>query len=178
MQKYLHAKLLERNTCSKWWDTLLNKLSFRTLIFCSKVPSKCRICRFRDPYFKHFTGGLYTPGHPTNVTKMWRHFWLTPGTSLVPISGYHFSYPLEFPTVVHPLLGITGALNTPSPGNCKVPQQRVAADKNWNSPLHTLQYCNWTIYIFSFLHTGHRFFQFFTQRNAFVCITDLVMHFC
>ena len=32
-------------------DTLL-KMGFQTFIFCSKVPSKCRKCRFRDPNFK------------------------------------------------------------------------------------------------------------------------------
>ena len=31
-----------------WRDTLL-KTGFQTYIFCSKVPSKCRKCRFRDP---------------------------------------------------------------------------------------------------------------------------------
>ena len=34
-----------------WQDTLL-KMGFQTYIFCSKVPSKCRKCRFRDPNFK------------------------------------------------------------------------------------------------------------------------------
>ena len=33
-----------------WRDTLL-KMGFQTYIFCSKVPSKCRKCRFRDPNF-------------------------------------------------------------------------------------------------------------------------------
>ena len=28
------------------------KMGFQTYIFCSKVPSKCRKCRFRDPNFK------------------------------------------------------------------------------------------------------------------------------
>ena len=34
-----------------WQDRLL-KMVFQTYIFCSKVPSKCRKCRFRDPNFK------------------------------------------------------------------------------------------------------------------------------
>ena len=34
-----------------WQDTLL-KMGFQTYIFCSKVPSKGRKCRFRDPNFK------------------------------------------------------------------------------------------------------------------------------
>ena len=33
------------------------KMGFQIYIFCSKVPSKCRKCRFRDPNFKHFSGG-------------------------------------------------------------------------------------------------------------------------
>ena len=41
------------------------KMGFQTYIFCSKVPSKCRKCRFRDPNFKQFPGG-HTPGPPYN----------------------------------------------------------------------------------------------------------------
>ena len=31
---------------------ILLKMGFQTYIFCSKVPSKCRKCHFRDPNFK------------------------------------------------------------------------------------------------------------------------------
>ena len=47
-----------------WRDTLL-EMGFQTYIFCSKVPSKCRKCRFRDPNFKKFPGG-HAPGPPYN----------------------------------------------------------------------------------------------------------------
>ena len=39
-----------------WRDTLL-KMGFQTYIVCSKVPSKCKKCRFRDPNFKKFPRG-------------------------------------------------------------------------------------------------------------------------
>ena len=32
-------------------------MGFQTYIFCSKVPSKCRKCRFRDPKFQKISGG-------------------------------------------------------------------------------------------------------------------------
>ena len=44
-------------------DTLL-KVGFQTYIFCSKVPSKCMKCSFRDPNFKNFPVGRHVPGTP------------------------------------------------------------------------------------------------------------------
>ena len=49
-------------------DTLL-KMGFQTCIFCSKVPSKCRKCSFRDPNFKIFPG--VCPGPPRIVSSLW-----------------------------------------------------------------------------------------------------------
>ena len=42
---------------------VVKKMSFSTLIFCFKVPSKCRKCRFRDPHFKNFPVE-HAPGPP------------------------------------------------------------------------------------------------------------------
>ena len=44
---------------------LLKTVQFKTVIFCSKVPSKCRKCHFRDPKFKNVPGGM-PPDPPTN----------------------------------------------------------------------------------------------------------------
>ena len=62
-------------------DTLL-KMGFQTYIFCSKVPSKCRKCRFRQPNFKIFSGGM-PPDPPYNCVvtmaspslKSWLRHW-------------------------------------------------------------------------------------------------------
>ena len=51
-------------------DTLL-KMGFQTYIFCSNVPSKCRKCRFRDPKFKIFPGGM-----PRTPLQLCRHYGL------------------------------------------------------------------------------------------------------
>ena len=40
----------------------------KTLILCSKVPSKCRKCHFRDPKFKKFSGE-HAPGPPYNCRQ-------------------------------------------------------------------------------------------------------------
>ena len=73
-----------RNICQKWRDTLL-KIGFQTYIFCSKVLSKCRKCRFRDPNFKKFSG-VHAPGPPYNCVvtmaspslKSWLRHWSLP----------------------------------------------------------------------------------------------------
>ena len=47
-------------------------MGFQTYILlktCSKVPSKCRKCRFRDPNFKTFPGG-HSPGAPRIVSSL------------------------------------------------------------------------------------------------------------
>ena len=46
------------------------KMGFQTYIFCSKVPSKCRKCRFRDPNFKQFPGGEC----PRTPLQLCRHY--------------------------------------------------------------------------------------------------------
>ena len=50
-------------------DTLL-KMGFQTYIFCSKMPSKCRECRFRDPNFKNFRGNM--PPDPIELCHHYR----------------------------------------------------------------------------------------------------------
>ena len=50
-------------------DTLL-KMGFETYTFCSKVPSKCRKYRFRDPNFKRFPGGM-PQDSPRIVSSLW-----------------------------------------------------------------------------------------------------------
>ena len=52
-----------------WRDTLL-KIGFQTYIFCSKVPSKCRKCCYRDQNFKKFRGSM-PPDPPTIVSSLW-----------------------------------------------------------------------------------------------------------
>ena len=52
-------------------DTLL-KMGFQTYVFYSKVPSKCRKCRFRDPNFKTFSGGAC----PRTPLQLCRHYGL------------------------------------------------------------------------------------------------------
>ena len=48
----VHAAKAPLGTCET--DTLL-KMGFQTyILFCSKVPSECRKCRFRDQNFKIF----------------------------------------------------------------------------------------------------------------------------
>ena len=42
------------------------KMGFQTYIFCSKEPSKCRKCRFRDPNFKKTRGDGACPRTPYN----------------------------------------------------------------------------------------------------------------
>ena len=43
---------------------------FQTYIFCSKVSSKCRKCRFRDPNLKKIHGGMPLDP-PTIVSSLW-----------------------------------------------------------------------------------------------------------
>ena len=52
-------------------------MGFQTYIFCSKVPSKCRKCRFRNPNFKKFPRGI-----PPAPLQLCRHYGL-PLTKLV-----------------------------------------------------------------------------------------------
>ena len=51
-----------------WRDTLL-KMGLQTYIFCSKVSSKCKKCRFRDPNFKQIPGGM-----PRTPLQLCRHY--------------------------------------------------------------------------------------------------------
>ena len=70
-------------------------MGFQTYIFCSKVPSKCRKCRFRDPNFKIFSGG-HAPGPPYNFVvtmaspslKFWLRYWSWPAFFR---SSFHFT---------------------------------------------------------------------------------------
>ena len=79
-----------------WRDTLF-KMGFQTYIFCSKVPSKCRKCRFRDPNFKIFSGG-HAPGPPYNFVvtmaspslKFWLRYWSWPAFFMDNFSFYKF----------------------------------------------------------------------------------------
>ena len=45
-------------------------MGFQTYIFCSKVPSKCRKCCYRDQNFKKFRGSM-PPDPPTIVSSLW-----------------------------------------------------------------------------------------------------------
>ena len=47
-------------------------MGFQTYIFCSKVPSKCRKCRFRDRNFKKCPGGAC----PRTPLQLCRHYGL------------------------------------------------------------------------------------------------------
>ena len=48
------------------------KMGFQTYIFCSKVPSKCRKFRFRDPNFKNLSGVAC----PRTPLQLCRHYGL------------------------------------------------------------------------------------------------------
>ena len=73
---------------------------FKTFIFCSKVPSKCGKCRFRDPKFKIFPGG-HAPGAPYLPIEMCCHFtvrvyeplpaWNGKAPKWVPVQAYNTS---------------------------------------------------------------------------------------
>ena len=52
------------------WYTV-KKMLVKTFIFCSKVPSECGRCLFRDPKFKTSPVGD-APGPPTNVFSLHR----------------------------------------------------------------------------------------------------------
>ena len=57
-------------------DALL-KMGFQTYIFCSKVPSICRKCRFRDPNFK-MGFQTYIPqnaGNAVSETQISNNLW-------------------------------------------------------------------------------------------------------
>ena len=64
----LHGPLLGTSENIFWRDALL-KTGFQNL-FCSKVPSKYRKCRFRDPNLKIFSG-RHAPGSPRIVPALW-----------------------------------------------------------------------------------------------------------
>ena len=48
------------------------KMGFQTNIFCAKVSSKCRKCRFRDPNFKNIFGVAC----PRPTLQLYRHYGL------------------------------------------------------------------------------------------------------
>ena len=61
MSKYIQSTLCPCNS------NYTVKNGFQTYVFCSKVSSKCWICRFRDPNSKECPGG-HAPGPPYNCS--------------------------------------------------------------------------------------------------------------
>ena len=50
--KYLYLCVVRKKVRKHFLTRTLLEMGFQTYIFCSKVPSKCRKCRFRDPNIK------------------------------------------------------------------------------------------------------------------------------